>query len=249
MHISESFQQLLRVDQESAWCDALFDFGRSLGFDRCLVAIVPKPGMGLEQAYLRSNYPADWRSFYDTRKLVHVDPTVAHCVAHSTSLIWSPGLFRSNPQRVMYEEASGYGLRSGVTLPMHGPRGELGILCFVNDARPSRQFDQDVAQVLPELSLLRDVAFQSGVDFALMGDAPDGAGGLARPAPLPALTGRELECLKWTMAGKTSWEIGRILGISVSTVNFHVAGFNRKLEVSHRSQAVIKALKLGLLQP
>src|SRR5574343_1395250 len=112
MHISESFQQLLRVDQESAWCDALFAFGRGLGFDRCLVAIVPKPGMGLEKAYLRSNYPADWRSFYDTRKLVHVDPTVAHCVAHSTSLIWSTGLFRSGPQRVMYEEASGYGLRS-----------------------------------------------------------------------------------------------------------------------------------------
>ena len=120
MHISESFQQLLRVDQESAWCDALFDFGRGLGFDRCLVAIVSNPGMGLEQAYLRSNYPTDWRSFYDTQKLVHVDPTVAHCVAHSTSLIWSPGLFRSSPQRVMYEEASGYGLRSGITLPMHG---------------------------------------------------------------------------------------------------------------------------------
>ncbi len=248
MRISESFQQLLRVDQESAWCDALFNFGSTLGFDRCLVAIVPKPGMGLEQAYLRSNYPGDWRSFYDAEGLVHVDPTVAHCVSHSTSLIWSPGLFRSSKQQVMYEEASGYGLRSGVTLPMHGPRGELGILCFVNDAKPSRQFDQDVAQVLPELSLLRDVAFQSGIDFALMGAAPDGTLDLVRPAPLPSLTMRELECLQWTMAGKTSWEIGRILNISVSTVNFHVAGFNRKLEVSHRNQAVIKALKLGLLQ-
>lgn len=247
MRISESFQQLLRVDQESAWCDALFGFGRALGFDRCLVAIVPKPGMSLEQAYLRSNYPTNWRHFYDAEGLVHVDPTVAHCVAHSTSLIWSPGLFRSSKQQVMYEEARGYGLRSGVTLPMHGPKGELGILCFVNDAKPSRQFDQDVAQVLPELSLLRDVAFQSGVDFALMQVAPDGAAGLLCSAPLPVLTARELACLQWTMAGKTSWEIGRILNISVSTVNFHVASFNRKLEVSHRNQAVIKAMKLGLL--
>ena len=248
MRLSESFQQLLRVDQESAWCDALFNFGQRLGFDRCLVAIVPKLGMGLEQAYLRSNYPTNWRSFYDAQKLVHVDPTVAHCVAHSTSLIWSPGLFRSGPQQVMYEEASGYGLRSGVTLPMHGPRGELGILCFVNDTKPSKQFERDVDHVLPELSLLRDVTFQSGVDFALIGAEPDGAAGLVRSAPLPALTARELECLQWTMVGKTSWEIGRILGISVSTVNFHVAGFNRKLEVTHRNQAVVKAMKLGLLQ-
>lgn len=247
MRISESFRQLLQVDQESAWCDALFDFGKTLGFDRCLVAIVPKAGMGLDQAFLRSNYPADWRQFYDTEKLVHVDPTVAHCVAHSTSLIWSPGLFRSNPQQVMYEEASAHGLRSGVTLPMHGPKGELGILCFVNDARPSKQFDRDVRQVLPELSYLRDMAFESGVDFALMGAAAASGEPLAVPSPLPRLTARELECLQWTMAGKTSWEIGRILGISESTVNYHVGNFNAKLEVANRHQAVVKALKLGVL--
>ena len=244
MSLSESFQQLLRVDQESAWCDALFDFGQHLGFDRCLVAIVPKPGMGLEQAYLRSNYPEDWRSFYDAQRLVYVDPTVAHCVAHSTSLIWSPGLFRSSVQRVMYEEASGYGLRSGVTLPMHGPKGELGILCFVNDAKPSKQFERDVDHVLPELSLLRDVAFQSGVDFALVGAGLEDD---VAPAAMPNLTVRELECLKWAMAGKTSWETGRILGVSGSTVNFHISNINRKLDVNHRNQAVIKAIKLGIL--
>ena len=244
MRLSESFQQLLRVDQESAWSGALFDFGQRLGFDRCLVAIVPKPGMGLEQAYLRSNYPTNWRSFYDTQKLVHVDPTVAHCVAHSTSLIWSPGLFRSGPQQVMYEEASGYGLRSGVTLPMHGPRGELGILCFVNDTKPSKQFERDVDHVLPELSLLRDMAFQSGVDFALMNLQPDGE---TLATEQPNLTMRELECLNWAMQGKTSWETGRILGVSESTVNFHISNINRKLGVHHRNQAVIRAIKLGIL--
>lgn len=244
MRLSDSFQQLLRVNQESAWCDALFEFGRGLGFDRCLVALVPKPGMSLEQAYLRSNYPAVWRSFYDTEKLVHVDPTVAHCVAHSTSLVWSPSLFRSGPQQIMYEEASGHGLRSGVTLPMHGPRGELGILCWVNDARPSRAFDRHVSAVLPELSLLRDVAFQSGIDFAQMTANP--AGELVKETR-PDLSERELECLKWVMVGKTSWEIGQILGISLSTVNFHVMSFKRKLEANSRNQAVIKAIKLGLL--
>lgn len=175
---------------------------------------------------------------------MHVDPTVAHCVAHSTSLVWSPSLFRSGPQQEMYEEASGHGLRSGVTLPMHGPRGELGILCWVNDARPSRAFDRHVNAVLPELSLLRDVAFQSGIDFAQMMVAPPG---VPLETHCPALSGRELECLKWVMAGKTSWEIGQILKISESTVNFHVTGFKRKLDVNGRNQAVMKAFKLGIL--
>lgn len=31
----------------------------------------------------------------------------------------------------MHEEACGYGVKSGVTLPIHGTKGELGIVCFV----------------------------------------------------------------------------------------------------------------------
>ena len=36
--------------------------------------------------------------------------------------------------------------------------------------------------------------------------------------PTEALASREAECLRWTMEGKTAWEIGVILGIAESTV-------------------------------
>jgi DNA-binding NarL/FixJ family response regulator len=56
-----------------------------------------------------------------------------------------------------------------------------------------------------------------------------------------ALNDRELECLSWSGKGKTSPEIAAILGLSKRTVNFHIENACRKLNVSTRTEAVVKA--------
>ncbi len=61
------------------------------------------------------------------------------------------------------------------------------------------------------------------------------------------VTVRESEILAWVAAGKSDWAIGRILNISDKTVNFHVENAKRKLGVGTRIQAVIVALRIGLL--
>ena len=61
------------------------------------------------------------------------------------------------------------------------------------------------------------------------------------------LTGRELECLHWASMGKTSWEIGAILGISERTINFHMQNASRKLRVRGRQAAITVAYQTGLL--
>ena len=61
------------------------------------------------------------------------------------------------------------------------------------------------------------------------------------------LTGRELECLHWASLGKTSWEIGIILGIGERTVNFHIQNASRKLQVRGRQAAITVAYQTGLL--
>lgn len=62
------------------------------------------------------------------------------------------------------------------------------------------------------------------------------------------LTPRQMECLKWTMIGKTSWEVSQITGMSERTVNAHLTDAARRLNVHGRSAAVLKAQKLGLLR-
>ncbi|WP_312935531.1 helix-turn-helix domain-containing protein [Pseudomonas sp.] len=61
------------------------------------------------------------------------------------------------------------------------------------------------------------------------------------------LTPREQQVLLWCAYGKTSWEIGQILGCKESTVNFHVGNLLRKFDVETRVAAVIKAIRYDLL--
>lgn len=63
----------------------------------------------------------------------------------------------------------------------------------------------------------------------------------------PALTIRQLQCLEWSRRGKSSADIGKILGLSPRTVDEHFAIACKALGVRTRVQAVAMALSLGLL--
>jgi DNA-binding NarL/FixJ family response regulator len=63
------------------------------------------------------------------------------------------------------------------------------------------------------------------------------------------LTDRELECLTWSARGKTSSEIAQIVGTSKRNVDFHVENACRKLDVTTRIQAAVKAVSGGLIDP
>ncbi len=62
------------------------------------------------------------------------------------------------------------------------------------------------------------------------------------------LTPRECEVLRWVACGKTSREIGTILGISSGTVRIHNERIRAKLRVHTRAQAVATGLALGILE-
>jgi len=61
------------------------------------------------------------------------------------------------------------------------------------------------------------------------------------------LTEREREVLSWVGRGKTSSEIGTILGLAERTVNFHCDQAMKRLNVTNRAQAVAKAVSEQLL--
>jgi DNA-binding CsgD family transcriptional regulator len=62
------------------------------------------------------------------------------------------------------------------------------------------------------------------------------------------LSAREKEVLRLLAQGKSSWEMSVIIGISESTVNYHVYNVMRKLEAVNRPQTVAVAASLGLVE-
>jgi two-component system, NarL family, response regulator len=61
------------------------------------------------------------------------------------------------------------------------------------------------------------------------------------------LSERELEVLRLMSAGKSNLEVGTALSIAEGTVKFHVKNILSKLGVSDRTQAMIIALKRGII--
>jgi LuxR family quorum-sensing transcriptional regulator LasR len=233
----EPVSSLWNATDENSWFRALCLLGRRCGFDQALFAVIPRRGMRFTDAYLRSNFDACWRETYEAQAFARIDPTVLHCLQHASPLVWSASVFADESQQRMYEQARTHGLYSGVSLPIHGPRQEVGILSLVCGEQSRRELDKQVRRHLPMLTLLRDAAFDAGQRFL----TPH------TETLVPKLTPREHECLKWTAQGKSTWEIARIFGCSEATVNFHMANIRNKFGVSSRSAAAVKATRMGLI--
>ncbi len=80
--------------------------------------------------------------------------------------------------------------------------------------------------------------------FELMKALDGFASGMDNKHPLSA---RELDCLRWSAAGKSSEEIALILDLSSHTVNSYMRSAIEKLDVVNRVQAVATACRLRLI--
>jgi DNA-binding NarL/FixJ family response regulator len=83
--------------------------------------------------------------------------------------------------------------------------------------------------------------------------SPEAAARLMREVRAPekaeSLTERETDVLRLLAQGQANKEIARELGIGEKTVKTHVSSILSKLGVESRTQAVLHAMKVGLIPP
>jgi DNA-binding CsgD family transcriptional regulator len=84
-----------------------------------------------------------------------------------------------------------------------------------------------------------------GECFAML--APVGQRRAGERTAKPAVSKRELQCLKLTANGLTSEDIASRLGLSVHTANQYLTNSTQKLNAVNRIHAVAKALRMGLI--
>jgi DNA-binding CsgD family transcriptional regulator len=217
---------------------AFSEESRRLGFDSYIYALRVPTNFTNAQVIMVDGYPEGWVKRYFEAEYYDSDPVMAWCLAHLVPIRWSdltlePG---SRAQAMMLEAAS-FGLRDGVTMPVHSPHGELGILSLSLDTPPERA-RAITERALPYVQLLACHLHQAVRH--LNGLLQDGR---------PNLTERERECLSWAADGKTSNEIAQLLGVREPTVNFHMANAMRKLDVVSRQHGIGKAALQRLIQP
>lgn len=103
--------------------------------------------------------------------------------------------------------------------------------------------DEDLDLLVPaiETVVAGDVALSPGLR-TILGDADRASSGE------PLLTEREDEVLRLLAGGSTTADIASRLFISQKTVKNHLAAIYGKLDVTDRTQAVVRAARLGLVR-
>lgn len=214
----------------SLYVKAISDFG----YDRTLYAALRNhPSCSPAIPAVMRNYPDDWMAHYIEAGYIETDPVRHYCVVSRQPFLWSDIAKRVPRMRSrIFDEARSAGIRDGIGVPVHGPNGEaMGIGMASSIGNTDARF---------QLGKLHLIALQFHTVYsALVLPQDDGAE--------IRLTPREQEILQWCTQGKSNWAVGEVLGISEHAVDFHLRNTFRKLKVSTRTTAVVKALHLGLI--
>ncbi len=191
------------------------------------VYVVLNPSIKTSQpVFSVGNYPQEWVQMYLKSNYHLHDPVLSLAKKTQQSFVWSETVvidkLSDKSLRVM-EEAQAFNIVNGLTVPVNSLNGEsFHFLC-----------DATLDLMTHKKTMLMSYLAQEQLQQISNG-----------PMYPQKLTARESECLIWTAAGKTSDEIGIILGITARGVNENINKAMKKLNVRNKIQAVTKALHL-----
>ncbi|WP_244561392.1 LuxR family transcriptional regulator [Ensifer aridi] len=182
------------------------------------------------------NYPDESQEHYAEVCYDGIEPIFKKSRRQASPFRWSEvynDVNTTEVERRLFDKAAKFGLRSGVSVPLHGPGVGVSVMTF---ARPCRHRIQ--TRTITYLQLAASHFHLRLAEFS--NPAGTGHG--------PNLSPRERECILWVARGKSSWDIGIILGITENTVNFHIKNVLRKFNVTSRTVAALKAAALGIIE-
>lgn len=231
------FSSVLQAGSRDDFRQEVIRFSRDLGFSTVSAVVVVDGAAGRSDFAAVDNAPPGYADAINDVASMRRDPVMQHCRRQTLPIVWNQATYTSQGLGELWEEQARFGYRTGVCLAMHLPEGRHFVLGVDRD-QPLPDHPGELTRLVADLQLFAVFAH----DVALRVMAP-----VVEQAERPALTPRELDALRWTMEGKTAWEVGAILGISERTAVLHVTNAMHKLGCTSKHQAVLKALRLGLI--
>jgi LuxR family quorum sensing-dependent transcriptional regulator len=213
---------------------ALEQLSRAYRFLGFLVMRVPgKTCRSLSEAVVMTNWPQDFIAAYDAASMMAGSPVIERLRRSTVPFTYdiaqdsrrrSDG--KGNSALSLFERVN---LKRGVYIPVHDAHGTRGAVAFGGNREAVNSGE------------LKELTFMAGYLFSRLSEMKE-----MRRTPA-VLSRREIECLHWAAAGKTTTEMAKILDLSEYTVNHYLSRATRKLDSVNRVQTVAKAIRAGLI--
>jgi DNA-binding CsgD family transcriptional regulator len=184
--------------------------------------------------YIRLTYPAFWIKRYLQMGYVDIDPVVREGFLRTLPFDWGELKIQGAAEASFLADALAHGVGPrGFSIPVQSKHGHRALFS-VSFSRSEREWINFLKSTQPTLIEIANRVHRRVIDEVFGEDRPH-------------LTPRELECLRWIARGKDTSEIAVILDISPHTARYYLKSARYKLDSVTSAQAVIKAIKLGLL--
>jgi DNA-binding CsgD family transcriptional regulator len=209
-----------------------------VGFDYFRVVEAVSDGEARVLRYVMGKVNPAWETVYGQDRLAQQDPRLRRALTSSEPFFLSEVLADSDvddAERLMVKQAHQFGIIESYVLPHRGADNRQFAAALIGPGQPIDGIYRVAVHTLSSAFLLAALRIEAA--------AIGGSEKLDRPA----LTIRQLQCLEWSRRGKSSADIGKILGLSPRTVDEHFARACKASQVRTRVQAVSTALSLGLL--
>src|SRR5512134_1327713 len=196
------YLSVLQARDRKEFRDEVVRFGRALGFDTVTAIAVVDHGLAHSDFVVVDNAPQAYLGSYNNTSTHRRDPVMQHCRRQSLPIIWDQATYTSQGQGDLWEEQARFGYQTGIAMALHLPEGRHFMLGVDRDsALPSDR--HELTRLVADLQLFAVHALDAAMRVLVPANPSHDA---------PSLTPRELEALRWTMDGKTAWEVGSILG-------------------------------------
>lgn len=236
--LDDQFGAVSAATSASDLLSLLVTFGQKLGFGRVTAyTTMRQPATARWDVQFVHNYPESWQQQCRNEELIARDPIIKHASSSNLPLVWDKQYFEKSGCRDLWDFYKNAGFDSGINISMRDRSGN-GYRIGLSSSEALPPDPRAISALVADVQLFGAYA-QAAMARIWLPQREQGP---------RALTGRELECLKWTSEGKTAWELGQILGISERTANFHLTNATQKLGCSNKFAAVIEAFRSGLLR-
>jgi len=176
----------------------------------------------------KNNWDVDWYERYMKEEYYLDDPVSSWSFLSREPFYWRDAFqfYIDRPRKTrIITEASEYNFKDGLCFPIVGINSLKAVISLGTDRR------YELSQVDLHFLYLACLRFASTITLSSK-----------KMTSQATISQRESEVLKWTAAGKTAWEISKILSISSDTVNRHLGSARKKLFATNNPQAVAHAI-------
>jgi DNA-binding CsgD family transcriptional regulator len=238
----QSYFDISQAPDRATFKRRMIDFAHEMDFPLVNAVLVVENAPGDVDFENIGNRPADFVAGSD-KELAKADPVVTQLRRFGLPFMYDQKFYVDAGTPELWEAAAPYGYRTGISVALRLP-GNQQFLIGLDRERALPRGNQKITRLLADLQMLA-MHCQDAAQRFLIREAPP----LPAADSAPLLSQRELEVLRWTMAGKTAWETGSLLCISEPTVKYHLRNTFAKLNVTSKHMAVLKAISLGLIAP